>query len=227
MTEALTATNPSTLGTTAFNSEPGAAQAAEDSTSSLTADFETFLKLLTTQMQNQDPQEPIDSTEFVSQLASFSAVEQQISTNTKLDELIATMNQNSTGEMAAWIGTNVRTTAPADFTGTPIEVFVDIPAEATASQLIVENASGTEIRRLTLTDGQTSVLWDGKGSDGITAADGSYSFIVQATNGGQPMDPVPAETFSPVREVRVGTEELELVFAGGATIPLSDVRAVR
>lgn len=226
MTEALTsATN--TSGITAFNSEPGLAQASEESTSSLTADFETFLKLLTTQMRNQDPQEPIDSTEFVSQLASFSAVEQQISTNTKLDDLIGMMNQNSTGEMAAWIGTNVRTTAPAEFSGTPIDVFFDIPADATSSQLVVENASGTEIARLALTNGQTSISWDGKGSDGITAADGAYSFRVQATNGGQPLDPVPAETFSPVSEVRVGATELELVFAGGKTVPLSEVRAVR
>ena len=56
------------------------------------SDFQTFLELLTAQMRHQDPLEPLDSTQFVAQLAAFSSVEQQIETNSKLDEL----NENLT-----------------------------------------------------------------------------------------------------------------------------------
>lgn len=56
------------------------------------ADYNTFIKLLVAQMKNQDPTKPMDSTEFVSQLASFSAVEQQTQTNTKLDKMNSSLN---------------------------------------------------------------------------------------------------------------------------------------
>lgn len=59
-----------------------------------TLDYDSFLKLLTAQMQYQDPTNPTDATEFVSQLASFSSVEQGIKTNTKLDSLITSMALN-------------------------------------------------------------------------------------------------------------------------------------
>ncbi len=52
------------------------------------ADYKTFLKLLVTQMQNQDPTEPMDNTEYMAQLASFSNVEQNVQINNKLDELL-------------------------------------------------------------------------------------------------------------------------------------------
>ena len=60
---------------------------AADAANELAGDFETFLSLLTAQLRNQDPLKPMESTEFVAQLASFSAVEQQVRTNDRLDEL--------------------------------------------------------------------------------------------------------------------------------------------
>ncbi len=73
--------------TTSATTSPAAATAkseTEKSNTAISGDFETFLKLLTTQMRNQDPLKPMDSTEFVAQLASFSAVEQQIRANDRL-----------------------------------------------------------------------------------------------------------------------------------------------
>ena len=224
MTDAVSLANPAI---TAFNADPSLSETTEDASSALTADFETFLKLLTTQMQNQDPQEPIDSTEFISQLASFSAVEQQINTNTKLDELIASMSQDATREMASWIGANVRSSAAADFSGAPVEVHFTLPTDATSAQLVVRNDAGTEINRLTVAPGDTTTTWDGKGADGITAADGRYRFTIEAKNGVDPLDPVTAETFGLVQEVRVTDAGLALVFSSGETLPLSEVKAVR
>jgi flagellar basal-body rod modification protein FlgD len=69
-----------------------------------TVDYDAFLQLLVTQMRNQDPTRPTDQAEYLSQLASFSSVEQQIASNRKLDELISAM---SLGQGAALIGTRV------------------------------------------------------------------------------------------------------------------------
>lgn len=70
---------------TATSSKSNDAAGKNAATNSLNGDFETFLRLLTTQLQNQDPLDPTNSTEFVAQLANFSSVEQQVQTNTKLE----------------------------------------------------------------------------------------------------------------------------------------------
>ena len=89
-----TNTNASTTSTTSSTSGTGSTTSSGSTTGSTssdskaaTADYNTFIKLLIAQMKNQDPTKPMDSTEFVSQLASFSAVEQQTQTNTKLDSM--------------------------------------------------------------------------------------------------------------------------------------------
>ena len=77
----------------------------ETAAADLASDFDTFLQLLTTQLKNQDPSKPFDSTEFVGQLASFSAVEQQIATNSKLDALVAATRPKRKG-LNPWVSSS-------------------------------------------------------------------------------------------------------------------------
>jgi len=83
-------------------------------------DYNSFLTLLITQMKNQDPLNPQDPTQYVSQLASFSAVEQQINTNSKLDSLLA---GNSIAQAEGMIGKTI-TTADGTITGTVSSVRI-------------------------------------------------------------------------------------------------------
>ena len=193
----------------------------------LTADFDTFLRLLTTQMQNQDPQNPQDSTEFVAQLASFSAVEQQISTNDKLDSLIASLSQGATQDMASWVGAEVQSVAAAPYTGEPIQAHFEVPEGATIAQLIVSTADGTEIRRMNVDPSATSETWDGKGSDGLEAPEGDYRFAVEGFDDTGLLGRAAAETFSPVVEVRNGSNGWSLVFADQTQLAVDSVTAVR
>jgi flagellar basal-body rod modification protein FlgD len=82
--------------TTAKTTGSSATTSTAASSAKLTQDYNSFLKLLTTQMQNQDPLSPMESTEFTNQLVQFSQVEQQISQNTKLDKLVSLQNNNHT-----------------------------------------------------------------------------------------------------------------------------------
>ena len=78
----------STQSTATTNAKAGGTAASN------LVDYNSFLKLLVAQMKNQDPMNPTDSTQYLSQLASFSSVEQQVQTNTKLDSLITASNLN-------------------------------------------------------------------------------------------------------------------------------------
>ncbi len=81
----------------AAGSQPGTASSTAANKAAL--DYDTFLKLLVAEMQNQDPTEPMDSTEYVAQLATFSQVEQTIQTNTRLEELLKSSSISQAGSL--------------------------------------------------------------------------------------------------------------------------------
>jgi len=82
-------------------------------TKEISSDFETFLKMLTVQLENQDPLNPVDSADYAVQLATFSGVEQQVQTNDLLKQLATQLGTGSIAQMASWVGMEARTTAPA------------------------------------------------------------------------------------------------------------------
>jgi len=202
-------------------------EAEETSSSALASDFETFLRLLTTQLQNQDPSKPIDSTEFVAQLASFSAVEQQINTNTKLDELISQVNGGVTSDLSKWIGADVKSEAPTIFSGNSIDAFYSIPNSADTAQLVVKNKAGTEIDRRSIDVNSTEFSWDGKDTSLNDFPEGEYSFSVESFEATKSLGLQAAQTFSTVNETRLTDGAIELVFSDGSKMPASNVTAVR
>jgi flagellar hook assembly protein FlgD len=107
-------------------SNPPTAAPTSRKSAAISSDFETFLKMLTVQMQNQDPLNPIDSTDYAVQLATFSGVEQQVRTNQILSELSELLGGSGLGQAAQWIGKDVLAVAPASFAGDPLTI--DIPA---------------------------------------------------------------------------------------------------
>lgn len=98
------------------------AQSASSATATSTAnvDYQTFLRLLVAQMKNQDPTKPMESTEYMAQLASFSNVEQSIQLNSKLDQLLSA---SYLSQADALIGRTI-TSPDGQVTGTVVEVKV-------------------------------------------------------------------------------------------------------
>ena len=166
--------NPTTTTGAAGTPKAGASEAAGSGTAAgaVTGDFQTFLTLLTTQMRNQDPLKPMDSTEFVAQLASFSAVEQQIRSNERLQGILDVLSGGSPAGLAEWIGREVRVAAKADFAGAPVEVAVEPAEGADKAVLVVENDFGNEVARLAVAADATEVTWDGKDAMGATVGAG-------------------------------------------------------
>jgi flagellar basal-body rod modification protein FlgD len=201
--------------------------ASEDAGAAPSGDFQTFLKLLTTQMRNQDPLKPMDSTEFVSQLASFSSVEQQVRSNDRLQSILDVLSGGSPAGLAEWIGRDVRVAAGADFAGDPVEVALTPHEGADRGVLVVKNDFGQEVARLAVEGGAETATWDGTDSQGHEAAHGRYGFTLESYSGSTLLDSSPGKVFSTVREVRLEDGSPVLVVDDGTQVPLSQVGGVR
>lgn len=193
----------------------------------ISADFTTFLKMLTTQMQNQDPMDPMKSSDFAVQLATFSGVEQQVKTNTLLQSLAGQLGGQGMAQVAGWIGMEARTTAPVQFSGKPITLVPAPQTGADRAVLVVKNASGIEVARSDISASGGTMDWAGTGTNGKTLPNGTYSFSVESYQSGALMgtDPVPA--YAKVTEAQTGANGPVLVLDGGTKVNVSDVSALR
>lgn len=184
------------------NTTPQATTAPKQDRAVLSSDFETFLKMLTVQVQNQDPLNPIDSTEYATQLATFSSVEQQVQTNDLLRNISSTLGGNALNEMSRWIGMEGLVRAPAAFTGNPVTIRPDYEQGATAAQLVVRNASGMEVQRFDITVGEDTVVWGGRDGDGNALPTGNYRFETESYKDGQRLASTLSQVYSMISEVR-------------------------
>jgi flagellar basal-body rod modification protein FlgD len=150
---------------------------------SLSGNFDTFLKLLTTQLQNQDPLEPMDATKFTEQLVSYSQVEQQINTNANLESLIA-LNKSAIGANAiTYLGKTVLTAGAATaLEGGAAKWRYALTADANTLQLTIKDASGKTVRTMTGDKGvgMHEFTWDGKNDAGVDQAAGTYTLTATA-----------------------------------------------
>jgi flagellar basal-body rod modification protein FlgD len=202
---------------------------AEEAANTFAADFETFLKLLTTQLQFQDPLQPLDSTQFVAQLAQFSTVEQQVATNSALGKILDAMGASGAGALGAWLGKEVRGATSMTYKGGPVEVFpVDVPRAAKNAELTVRAVDGSIVRSIPFDPATDSVVWDGMDATGAPAANGTYSFESRwKLEGGDP-EVKPAQVFGKVIEARREPDDtVSLMLEGGTIISAGDVTALR
>lgn len=162
---------------------------AGSASSELSSNFDTFLVMLTTQLQNQDPLDPTDSNEFTNQLVQFSQVEQQISTNKNLENLIDVDASNILTSALTYIGLDVETIGnkfalqegQGDFT------YV-LPEEAESVSILILDDKGNTIRKIDgegKTAGRHAYSWDGLNENGTEAGDGVYQVAVNYEVEGQ------------------------------------------
>ena len=210
---------PIATGNTRSSSAGPAANAATD--------FQTFLRMLTVQMQNQDPLNPIDSTDYAVQLATFSGVEQQVRTNQLLGELQGMLQQSGIAEMAGWIGKEVRSDAPVNYAGSPILLSPRPASGATEAVLVVHDAQGRLVAREALPVDDAPYHWLGGGADGSPLPPGMYRLSLESIVDGTVVQNAPVEHYARVTEARAGSDGVTLILAGGAEVAANRVTAVR
>lgn len=208
---------------------PTASSKAASSSASFATnnDFETFLRMLTTQLQNQDPLKPMESTEFAVQLATFSGVEQQAKTNSLLSQMVTSSNGASLGQLSDWIGREVRTTAPVWFSGEKVTLEIAPEKGADTAHLVALDDKGKEVYRQDIGTGSGEVDWLGTGADDRPLADGLYHFRLESMKDGKVIGTTDVPAYSKVTGAELIDNQGALVLTGGNTVAVSDVTAVR
>lgn len=206
---------------------PDAPEAPAEERGVAAADFETFLSLLTAQMRNQDPLQPMDSTEFVAQLASFSGVEQQIRANERLDAILDALSGGAGAGLASWIGLEAETAATLRHEGGPLALAVDPPAGADRAMLRVLDAEGRTVGAIPVDPAARRILWDGT-LDGAPLGAGRRSFELAWFAGEAELGKAPARRTVRVADLRPGGEDgPRLGLVGGGEVRPEDLSALR
>ena len=196
-------------------------------TNAISSDFETFLKMLTTQLKNQDPLKPIDSADYAVQLATFSGVEQQVKTNQLLENLGAQFGVMGMSQLAAWVGQEARAAGPVWMDGDAVTLAPEPKVAADRAILVVRDAAGTVVSREDMPPSTTSYEWFGAGIDGNPLPPGKYSLSTESYSGDRLLGTAPVQAYSRIMEAKNGPLGTTLILEGGIEVAAKDITALR
>jgi len=190
---------------------------------------DAFLKLLTAQISHQNPLDPMDDKEFMSQLAQFTALEQAMETNARLESIATQQMGLANTAVAGLVGREVTVegsvvTLETEGIGTEVHFTLDDPAEATT--IVIRDESGREVRRIdggAHGHGAASVMWDGRDENGTPQPPGQYTVTVEAKGeNGEPIA-VSQETTGTLESVSFDGSYPVLHLDNGVTATASDL----
>ncbi len=216
------------VNSTATSQAAAQAQATSASGAAvINSDYDTFLKMMTAQVRNQDPLDPMSSDDFAAQLATFSGVEQQVKTNDLLAALGAQMGAMGMSQYASWIGLEARAAVPAHFDGSPVSISPNPAAGADSAVLVVLDAQGNEVQRQDFTPSTDDIEWAGVDDDGNPFDSGFYTFEIESYSGEDLLVVNYAEIYTEIVEAKSQNGVTVLVLEGGSEIRASEVSALR
>jgi len=157
------------MATTSGVSSNTATSTTSTAQARLSNNFDTFLQLLTTQLKNQDPTQPMDANQFTQQLVQYSQVEQQIATNSKLDAMAAAFSGNQTTASLGYLGKKVTYDASTVSPTSTGATWTFTPTTSGEYTVRIRDSAGNLVKETTasLTANQAQeYAWDGKRSDG-------------------------------------------------------------
>lgn len=186
-----------------------------------------FLEMLIAQLQNQDPLNPADSTEFTAQLAQFSSLEQMANMNTTLERMETALGGNTNTQAVSYIGKVVLAEGNSLRVGSEGADSAMVSLDADASELYVNiyDGAGNLVRRLNAGEvkaGDQAIAWDGRNSAGDAVDPGLYTYEIQAVDAdGSSLD---AQTYVSGTVYSVGYEDAEAYLnLNGREVPVTDV----
>jgi flagellar basal-body rod modification protein FlgD len=202
--------------------------ASSTALASLSDTKDKFLTLLTTQLKNQDPMSPMDSTQFTQQLVQFTAVEQQIASNKNLEKLISLQTNSIAAQATSYMGHTVQSKGSNQTLANGSAVFgYTLSNQAQATSFSISDSTGRVVYHGIgeTSSGNHSFTWDGKDDNGIQQPDGTYTIAIGAVD--RQNQPVTIDTQVSGQVTGVEFDSGEPVLLIGTTkIKMSDVTAI-
>jgi len=204
---------------------------AKPKVNNTTANQQDFLKLFTTQLQNQNPLDPTKNEAFVAQLAQFSQLEATTNMATQLSAMAAAVQGDRMMSGAALIGKSVVVPGNAFVLkdGQPVQASIDLPNGADGLQVDILNSAGQPVYQQILGAQQAGSLqfsWEGQDINGRSQPDGAYRFRVTAVSQGKNLSPT-VSTLSTIRSIsQDASGEMLVQVQGGQTLKLADVKRI-
>jgi len=189
MTDAAAVASPVVSGTTALPTSKSGSSLSSTTGATLAGNFQTFLTLLTTQLQNQNPLDPLDTNQFTQQLVQFAGVEQQLKTNDQLQSLLTLQQTAQSTQALGFVGkTAVVDGSTANMVNKSAVWDLNVDKDSTV-KISITNSTGQTVytNSYSVTAGNNQTFgWDGKGTDGTQWPDGKYTLTATGTdNNGQ------------------------------------------
>jgi flagellar basal-body rod modification protein FlgD len=192
---------------------------------------EDFLHLMLTQLKNQDPFKPMESGEFLGQLAQFGTVQGLAGLQTSFDGLASSLVSNQALQASSLVGRSalVRAAALGVAAGQSVAGAIDLPSSTSGVSVAIRDEKGQSIRTLELgsqSEGLATFTWDGLDDDGEPVPAGRYSFTAAYRSG---TEAVAAETLlrAPIDSVLLGSEGFSVELRGIGELPFTAVREIR
>ncbi len=201
------------------------------SSQTLSADMDTFLTLLTTQLKYQDPLDPMDTAEFTNQLVQYSSVEQAIQMNSKLDNLLNLSVSNLGAQAVSYIGKTAQVLGDVmPLEGGKAKATYTFDKDVISSTIYIKDMNGKVVYTTEAENsaGTHEFTWDGKDSSGVQLADGAYQIIVSPrVLNGDTAASVTTTVFGKVTGVASDSEGIYIGLGDSVTANLGDILTMR
>ena len=231
-TSAANTSNPVVSGTTTLppssNGTSSAAAANALANTQIAGNFQSFLQLLTTQLQNQDPLSPLDTNQFTQQLVEFAGVQQQINTNDSLATLVSLQQTAQSSQALQFVGkTAVVSGNTATLTDSQATWEFNIPSASNVTISIANSAGSTVFSNtFAASAGNNQVFnWNGLGTDGTQNPDGNYTLTATAKDSSGATVGVTTSVAGVVSSVNL-TQSPPLLSIGGQTFTVNQVQSI-
>jgi flagellar basal-body rod modification protein FlgD len=193
----------------------------------IAGNFDQFLNLLTTQLKNQNPLEPLDTNQFTQQLVQFAQVEQQLQQNQTLTSLLSMSRSTTTANAMSFVGSRVTMDgSTSSLKNGSAQWRLDSPRGGSATITIKDKAGSiVSTQNMTLNAGAQSFNWNGRTLTGGTATEGDYTIVVDALDAQRNRMSVTSEVTGVVDGVDF-TGETPVLVIGATRTPLDKVKSV-
>ena len=220
-----------TTAAAAANSAASSASAAGTAgAQQIAGNFNEFLQLLTTQLQNQDPLDPLDTNQFTQQLVEFASVQQQVDMNTNMQTLITLQQTTAATQALQLVGSTVTLNGTSanlsNATGSAASWNLNASAPGTAAITITNSAGQTAYTgTTTLNAGTQAFTWNGQGNNGVQWPDGSYTIAVTGTGASGQSITVTSQVVGTVSAVNM-TATPPTLTVNGQSYPISSIQSL-